>query len=146
MKQGRTQIPDGRIRVLIAGKDDDDRQSLADALVGGGCEVLFAANSHEALRRILVEWPSVIVLDLDAQEMDWAELVKARAESRLLAGIRVIVTAGGLAHLVGDALLPRPFRPDTVLGMVRSLANDADPVGRPPSGTLPWSGGARDAN
>jgi CheY-like chemotaxis protein len=86
-----------------------------------GFEVSFAVDGQDALRKVLLEWPALIVLDLDLPLMDGREFLEVRSEHPQVARIPVLVISDG-SRLEGTAgSVSRPLVPEQVVASVRRL-------------------------
>src|SRR5204863_2723899 len=68
------------VRVLVVDDDDDARQLLAFVLEQCHAEVLTAASTHEALRRLENEKPDVVLSDINMPGADGYVLVRTLRE------------------------------------------------------------------
>jgi CheY-like chemotaxis protein len=111
--------------VLVVDDDAGIRLTLSEILESEGYSVRTAGNGRDALR-VLSDWqPHVILLDLMMPEMDgWAFLHERQADAGLLRIPVVVMSAGYNPHarpLKAEALVPKPFSIDDLLGQVESL-------------------------
>jgi DNA-binding response OmpR family regulator len=110
--------------VLIVEDDEDIRADLAAILDLKGWAVEQAANGLEALERMRVELPCLVLLDLMMPEMNGWELRAAmKAELRLREVPVVVVSGAGrldevVATLDVAAVLPKPFELQQLLELV----------------------------
>jgi hypothetical protein len=85
-------------RALVIEDEDTTRELMRRLLIGEGWAVATAANGREALERLRIERPNLILLDLLMPEMDGFEfLAKLREISDLGATPVIIVTAADLS-------------------------------------------------
>lgn len=89
--------------ILVVEDSPDVCEPLAQFLVESGHEVVCVSNGREALRRVLLQLPDVVVLDLLTPEMDGPTFLEVvRSYMRLQALPVVVLTA-----LQEDPLLER---------------------------------------
>lgn len=112
--------------VLIVDDDADFRRVLGDALADEGYRIVEAINGKEALDRLEVERPELILVDLLMPTMSGLELLqKVRKTPALRAIPVVVITAANDAMLSIKLDVPVLYKGDieTVLRIVRrSLA------------------------
>lgn len=115
--------------VLIAEDEVGIAKLLDDVLTDEGHRVLLAGNGRQALERIAVERPDMVITDFMMPVMDGAALVKAMAADPDLAALPVVVMsslpeAAIAARCSGYALfLRKPFRIFEVIDVVDRLLN-----------------------
>ncbi|WP_017721916.1 response regulator transcription factor [Kamptonema formosum] len=95
-------------KVLIADDDDDGRAMLAFLLDMEGWQVAQARNGREALEKVLVDKPHVLVLDNRMPELTGAEVCQRLREQGI--GVPVVfVTAYSDGQELADSLGLRYF-------------------------------------
>jgi CheY-like chemotaxis protein len=112
--------------ILVVDDDSDIRESLALLLRAPGVALEFAENGQEALERIAVAAPDLILLDLSMPIMDgrrFVESLDARAGSR---PPLVVMTAAAEAEshaaaLRADAVLVKPYSLASLITTVTKL-------------------------
>lgn len=106
--------------------DDEEvlRRLFTKNLQQEGFQVVGARSGHEALALLKREFPDLIVLDLDIQEMDGLEILR-RLRQRAEAVKVVVLTAHGTAQRVREAValdvrefLGKPFDLNRLLRIV----------------------------
>ncbi|MCK6579223.1 MAG: response regulator transcription factor [Anaerolineae bacterium] len=117
----------------------DDEQHIIDLarlyLEQEGYAVTSATDGRTALRRILDETPSLVVLDLMLPEMDgWEVCRRVRAESEVPI-IMLTARSEDIDRIVGlelgaDDYLTKPFNPRELVARVRAILRRAN---RPPA-------------
>jgi CheY-like chemotaxis protein len=118
--------PSGAPVVLVATPDPADRDFLSSLVEAAGCEVCFALDGQDALRKVLLKWPALIVLDLDLPFTDAWEFLRIMSEYPHLSKVPVLVISGGSPH-EGDARrISRPFVPERVRETVTRLCGILD--------------------
>ncbi|HVY11830.1 MAG TPA: response regulator [Mycobacteriales bacterium] len=117
-------------RVLVVEDDDVIRQLITVNLELEGFEVVSAVDGQEALDRVGELAPDVITLDVMMPRLDgWTTATRLR-ENPETAHIKVILLSAraqeaDLQHgeRIGvDAYLTKPFDPDELVEVVRTLA------------------------
>lgn len=115
--------------LLTADDDMEIRRILGKALVGLDCDVIEAADGEEALEKVIIEKPDVVVLDVMMPTLSGWEICKYIRSKPELAHTKVVMlTAIGktvnemTSPLYGaDAYLDKPFDIREVLDTVRGL-------------------------
>jgi CheY-like chemotaxis protein len=113
--------PDSSPVVLVATAVPTDRDFFSGLLRGAGYEVALAVDGQDALRRVVLSWPVLIVLDLALPLLSGQEFLRIRSEYERLRLIPVLVLSDGSPHPDIEAVLARPFVPEQVLAEVRRL-------------------------
>jgi CheY-like chemotaxis protein len=111
--------------VLVVDDDREVRELLVDLLAGEGYQVSSAGDGQEALFKIVVHWPDLILLDLMMPIMNGWQFLKVQSEHPMLARIPVIVISAFDNALAVAAILPKPLLVEDVLETVRRLAGRA---------------------
>ncbi len=109
----------GRLgRVLVVDDDDDIRETLADRIEAEGYEVDSAVDGLQALERLPIFDPDLVLLDLQMPRLDGLQtLARIRAEE-LDVAVVVISAYGTLEKVVeamkagADDFIPKPFDAD----------------------------------
>ncbi len=127
--------PDGGGHALVVDDDEGIRSLFRRALDDDGWTVIEAANGAEALERIAVQCPDIVLLDLMMPVMDGFEFIlEFRARPECTAIPVIVVTAkdlteedqarlkGGVERIVEKGRLT----PADILGHVRSLVRYPD--------------------
>jgi two-component system KDP operon response regulator KdpE len=89
-------------RLLLVDDDVTHLDVLAERLSGDGFDVTAAASGSEALERLDVAWPDLVILDLMMPEMDGQTLagrIKRRADIPILV-LSAVVAADSKADLI----------------------------------------------
>ena len=113
--------------ILVVDDDDDFREALCEVLSEAGYPVEQAANGELALRRIAVEAPGVVLLDLKMPVLDgWGVMERMRGDARSSAIPILILSAYGFeweAELLGaQGYIPKSVGMDEILERVRKAA------------------------
>jgi CheY-like chemotaxis protein len=108
-------------KVLVVDDEKDVRDFLEVMLEGDGYTVLKAHDGQDALRRVLLDWPKLIILDLRMPIMSGWEFLKVRAEHPALARIPVIVISEFGEGVQAEAVHRRPFDVGKLLADVKRL-------------------------
>jgi CheY-like chemotaxis protein len=128
-------------KVLVVDDEPTIRELVADALRESGHKVETASNGLEALHKLQLSVPRVIVLDLMMPVMDATGFVATlRLNPRYRrARILVMTAAYGAVNtaveLGADALLTKPFRLEELIDKVGELSG-TEPLATPLLQTL----------
>jgi CheY-like chemotaxis protein len=107
--------------VLVATTVPGDRDFFSELLEAEGCEVALAVDGQDAFRKVVLKWPTLIVLDLDLPLLSGREFLRIRSEHERLTTIPVLVISDGSPHPATEGVIRRPFVPEQVLAEVRRL-------------------------
>ena len=119
------------IRVLVVDDEVDGREMIAALLEGVGAQVQTAASAHEALERLALAPPDVLVSDIGLPKVDGYELMRrikaAGGDARRLPAIALTAFAraedSDKAHAAGFSLhLAKPFEPAVLVRSIASIA------------------------
>ncbi len=118
--------------VLVVDDSDDNRLLYATTIAEAGYRVDEATNGEEALERIKVMDPAVVVMDLSMPVLDgWqtTRRIKSAPETSdiLVIAITAHTTMLGLREATeagADAVLTKPCLPRDLLGVLESLLPD----------------------
>ncbi len=123
-------------RILIVDDDPDLRVILAEQLTADGYEVQTARDGEEALRRLGVAWPDLLIIDMLMPRLDGLALareVKARADLPIIV-LSAIDTADSKADLldeVAEDYVTKPYHyPELRARITRVLRRVGDRVPR----------------
>ena len=108
--------------VLVASGDRRVGDFLGSLLEWDGYGVSFAVDGQDALRMVLLRWPSLIVLDLATPLRRGREFLEIRSGHPLLPGIPVLVISDGPPCGAVEGDLAKPLVPAQVLAAVHRLA------------------------
>ena len=107
--------------VFVVDDDESIRESLCEILNDEGYAALGASNGQEAMELLRHRRPCLILLDLMMPVMDGPTFRAQQLQEPSLREIPVVViTAAGASAtrgLMAQALLPKPLRIETVLGV-----------------------------
>ena len=127
---------EGAPRVLIVDDDPNLLVLLADQLRGDGFEVQTARDGIEALRRLDVGWPDLLIVDMMMARMDGLTLareIKARADLPIIV-LSAIDTADSKADLLeefAEDYVTNPYHyPELRARLLRVLRRVGDKVPR----------------
>jgi two-component system, chemotaxis family, chemotaxis protein CheY len=114
-------------RVLVVDDDEEVRELLVELLAHEGYEVSAACNGQQALTKVLIHWPDVVLLDLVMPVMSGWQFLDLRPAYPMLDDLPVIVTsavdgAAGDGSLDVAAVVPKPFLLEAMLATVRRVA------------------------
>ena len=114
----QSSIPAAQKRVLLVDDEQDVRELTAAALESKGFEVIAVESGAEALAWLAHDRPSLILLDLEMDDMNGWEVLTAIKPHHL----RTVVVTGSSATVpkwVG--CLRKPFRIDALLEVLEKL-------------------------
>jgi CheY-like chemotaxis protein len=124
--------------VLVVDDDDDTLKLLTLVLQRAGATVVAASSAAQALRRLDVMWPDLLVTDLDMPEEDGYALlqqVQDRADARGSGLPSVAFSAHSseqersrTTRAGFDLHLPKPVRPALLVMRVAELVSVSRPV------------------
>jgi len=112
--------------ILLVEDDPDTRRYMVTWLEMEGYRVHAASNGREALEILRQEVPSVMVVDLMMPVMDGAELRRRQQQMPAVSCVPFILVSGtyDAARIARDLdieeVVPKPFEPDELLGIVAS--------------------------
>ena len=117
------------VHILLADDDPDIRAILRAHLETYELQIDEAANGEEALEKILVERPDLVILDVMMPELNGWEICKYVREKEELGDVRIIMlTAIGervnelTSPLYGaDAYCDKPFDLDVIDSKIRHV-------------------------
>ncbi len=115
-----------RARILIVEDDQAIREILRIALTDECYEVTVAGNGEEALERLQVWTPHLIILDMMMPFMDGVTFRRRQRELKLAPEARLIVLSASRAaipqslELGADLSVAKPFELDDLLDVVAS--------------------------
>lgn len=120
-------------KILVVEDDPDNRRIVAKVLTVEGYDVVEAVDGLEALSKVRVERPDVILMDLALPNMDGWEATRQLKADPLTRHIPVIaLTAVAMrgdeerARAAGcDDYLSKPARPAEIRAMVKKYASGA---------------------
>ena len=116
-------------KILIADDDLEIQKMVKAALKPIGAELVFADDGEQALEKVLVEKPSLVILDVMMPKLSGWEVAKYIREHQDLKDVKILIlTAIGekvsdaTSPLVGaDDHLDKPFTFDELADRVRAL-------------------------
>jgi CheY-like chemotaxis protein len=108
--------------VLVVDDDKEVRELLVEVLAHEGYEVAAACNGQQAVTKVLIHWPDVVLLDLVIPVMSGWEFLELRVAYSLLDCLPVIVTSAVDSSLDVAAVVPKPFLLEDMLAAVRRVA------------------------
>jgi CheY-like chemotaxis protein len=112
--------------ILIVEDDQAIRESLRDLFVEEGYRVAEAVHGKEALDRLEVETPALIVLDLWMPVMTGGELMqKLRAQPRF-ANVPVLVLTAANEDIPGEPSVRKPVGLQDLLAKVAQKISEGD--------------------
>ena len=116
-------------KILIADDDLEIQKMVKAALKSIGAELVFADDGEQALEKVLVEKPSLVILDVMMPKLSGWEVAKYIREHQDLKDVKILIlTAIGekvsdaTSPLVGaDDHLDKPFTFEELADRVRAL-------------------------
>jgi CheY-like chemotaxis protein len=126
--------PSSRASVLVVDDDQDIRETVKEVLEDEGYVVDIAANGEEALARLQVVDPGLILLDLSMPVMNGSAFAEELKKDERLAAIpTVVLTAAGRAVQPVDtdgiaAFLQKPISLDALLALVEKYCGAPVPA------------------
>jgi CheY-like chemotaxis protein len=104
----------------VADDDKGIRDQLAEALAHEGYEVSTACDGLQALRKVFIHRPDVVVLDLVMPVVDGWQFLDLRVAYPMLQNLPIIVTSEVDSYLVDSrlhvaAVVPKPFLLDELI-------------------------------
>ena len=102
-------------RVLVVDDDMEIRDQLVESLAHEGYEVSTACDGLQALRRVLVHRPDVVVLDLVMPVVSGWQFLDLRVAYPMLQNLPIIVTSAVDSSLHVAAMVPKPFLMDELI-------------------------------
>ena len=119
-------------KILIIDDDVHIRQLLEINLRAASYDVVSCTNGKEALDKIKIEKPDLVILDIMMPEIDGLEVCKIIKDDPEIENIKVIMlTARGSAKdkmickdiLKADEYMSKPFEMDNLLSVIKDLLN-----------------------
>lgn len=121
-------------KILLIDDEGDILRVVTSRLKKAGYEVVTAKNGLEGLRKIESENPDLVVTDFNIPKMNGNELIRHFKSNPKYKHIPVIVFSAYLHTLVlegkktpdvpADALVPKPFQPNDLIGTIKTLLNE----------------------
>lgn len=111
------------MRVLLADDDEDVRDQIRETLSGKGYDVVAVTDGADALAYLERDRPSLVVLDLQMEDVSgWEVLGRLRSDPRFR-DIRVLVISGAAAPSLPRSVrfLRKPFAQQGLLAAVADV-------------------------
>ena len=113
--------------ILVVDDDDDFREALCEVLSEAGYPVEQAGNGELALKRMAVEKPGVVLLDLKMPVLDgWGVVERMRKDPRTAPIPILILSAYGFeweSELLGaQGFIPKSVGMEEILDRIRRIA------------------------
>lgn len=122
----RTPPPWSDARALIVDDDDDERELMQLALERHGYEVVAVESGAEALSFVACDTPSLILLDLEMDDMNGWEVLGALESHPRLSSFRVVVVSGANATVPKWAdYIRKPFRFEVLIELLEAAKRSA---------------------
>lgn len=123
----------GGKRILLAEDDDAIRQLVTDLLTEAGYDVSQARNGTEALERVAVWRPDLILLDQRMPGSDGTEFARGYEKTRPprapIIALCAAIDAEAWARSIGAAAyLVKPFDIDTLFATVAAQLDGREPA------------------
>lgn len=119
----RKPLPFGNGRLLVVDDEAEVRDLMKSALERRGYEVVAVESGAEALAYLAYDTPSLILLDLDMDDMTGWEVLSA-LEPHRHGRFRIVVVTGSSATLpkwIGH--MRKPFRIDALMELLDGMAS-----------------------
>jgi CheY-like chemotaxis protein len=119
----------GKRSILVVDDDDDVRTTLCVILSAEGYAAVGAADGVEALDRMRIDPPALLLVDMMMPRMSGEDLIRAMTQDASLARIPVAIMSGqpfARAAPQGPRVIARLTKPvelDTVLSVVHQFAD-----------------------
>jgi CheY-like chemotaxis protein len=122
-------------RILVVDDEPSIRHLIKAILQDEGHEIETASNGHEALEKVIIAVPDLIVLDLMMPEMDGWRFLEELHLRGLRKQTRVVIVSGHFDPRTASPserkaarhFLPKPFEPEVLVALVDdALARDAN--------------------
>lgn len=115
-----------RAQVLVI---DDDRKLcglLAEYLADAGFEVATAPSAEEGLRRLRVDHPDIVILDVMLPDMDGFEACRAIRRTSSVPILMLTARGDVMDRVVGlelgaDDYMPKPFEPRELVARIQAI-------------------------
>ena len=120
-----------RKKILVVDDEIDIHQMIADRLTDVGYETTVASNGEEALRKIQLEKPDLVILDVVMPGIDGASVCATLKEDPRTKTIPIIFLTGlrpkedelrGV-EIGGYPVFAKPFNFEELLGTIREMIN-----------------------
>jgi CheY-like chemotaxis protein len=109
-------------RILVVDDEPDLRFILRRVFERAGHEVMDAGHGAQALERVRVALPDLVVTDIMMPVMDGVELIRRLRADPATATIPILAASSD-GHLAdaADAVLPKPYVPDQLMAAANAL-------------------------
>jgi CheY-like chemotaxis protein len=105
--------------VLIVDDDDDVRMATQDAMERRGYEVVAVSSGAEALTFIAHDTPSILLLDLEMDDMNGYEVLTLLQSDPRYRKVEIVVVTGSGAKLPPHIkMLRKPFKIDALIALL----------------------------
>ena len=120
-----------RKKILVVDDESDIHEMLAEQLTDTGYEITIASNGDEALRKVQLNKPDLIILDVVMPGLDGPSVCAALKEDPKTKNIPIIFLTGlrpkedelrGV-EIGGYPVFAKPFNFEELLGTVREMIN-----------------------
>jgi DNA-binding response OmpR family regulator len=116
-------------KILIADDDYEIQKMIKAALQAVGADLVIADNGEEAIEKLLIEKPDLVILDVMMPKLSGWEVAKYIREKAEFKGTRILMLTGigsqvneATSPLVGaDDYLDKPFTFEDLADRVRAL-------------------------
>ncbi len=116
--------------ILVVDDENDLVEMVTEMLTENGYQVVSAFNGKEALRKVKITKPDLIILDVNMPQMDGAEVSLALKQNEATRNIPIIFLTAlrtredgfGIEKNVGGIpTFAKPFDYDELLGKIREM-------------------------
>ena len=123
--------PHERVVILVVEDDPLARELLQGVLTDEGYDVLAAENGEQALTTLGTVWPALITLDLDLPGIAGDQILTELRRSDESRALPVVIVSAKhpiprAVRELADAIVPKPFDLDELLGVIRGLVPPPD--------------------
>jgi len=116
-------------RILVVDDEPAIRQLIETILVDEGHSIDTAANGRQALEKVIVDVPDLIVLDLMMPEMDGWRFLEELHLRGIRKRTRVVIVSGHFDPRTASRgerraarhFLSKPFEPEDLVGLVETI-------------------------
>lgn len=115
-------------KVLLVEDDPSVRELLRVLLKGEGYEIVEAGDGNEALRKVKIEEPQLLILDLMMPNVDGEAVIRKLRDDPQHSDLPVVVVTGRfealdrLKDLIGDDnVFGKPFEPTQLMDRIGQI-------------------------
>ena len=122
--------------ILVVDDEADIRDMMESHLTEIGYEVVTAADGKEALRKVQITKPDLILLDISLPVMDGSEVVLQLKKKEQTKNIPIIFMTAmgttqdqfeGMRMIGGFPTFSKPFDTEELIGTIREVLSNSNP-------------------